>query len=239
MALRRTLWWDLSWYGRCNYDVCYQHINDNRLLPSTSLTLWFKISGLPSQKGTMPVQVGVYYSPKLHFAAFDIAVSCVAEGKPSRQYLPITTTIDLCKRCGIFSVDILKIGSLAECDSFPIRFNSTIPDRLGLTPPKIHGHGAAQNNIAEGVVIRCNILESRIIDNSAPPGPGQRLMYKKKCREFSERNCGAMMHREFRSRRSREANKSQNFMLAQSSELLWYTVETEYSCFHIYFWDSV
>ena len=57
----------------------------------------------------------------------------------------------------------------AECDTFDIRFRSTLPRRLGLPPP-------SGPNRAEGVVVRCNVAEIMPIDNDAPAG--SRVMYK-------------------------------------------------------------
>lgn len=90
------------------------------------------------------IQKEVYYSPNLGFYAFDIYIKKESEEGYFLEYE---------ESCNIFEeVNILYAKPLAIYDNFedilnyPIYFNSTIPEKLGL--PKI------ENNKAEGIIIR-------------------------------------------------------------------------------------
>eukprot|EP01119_Soliformovum_irregulare_P015563 TRINITY_DN4389_c0_g1_i2.p1 TRINITY_DN4389_c0_g1~~TRINITY_DN4389_c0_g1_i2.p1 ORF type:complete len:273 (-),score=64.08 TRINITY_DN4389_c0_g1_i2:29-847(-) len=118
------------------------------------------------------VQTGVYYCPGLDFCAFDITTSTGPAS--SRTYLPYTRCLELFTTVGLFHAAILFSGSYEDCLKYPIRFESTIPARLGL--PKL-----ATSNVAEGVVIKSDVP----VFVDTPKGP-VRAIVKKKIPDFAE-----------------------------------------------------
>ena len=94
-----------------------------------------------------PIQTGVYYSPRIEFCAFDIAVDFSAEAKRERLWLDFNVFSDMCERADLFSSVPLAIGSQADALNYRVGFDSTIPGRLGL--PALNGP-----NQAEGIVAR-------------------------------------------------------------------------------------
>jgi Rnl2 family RNA ligase len=108
------------------------------------------------------VQKGVFYSPDLHFYAFDLMV----DGELVNT-LTASTVFDV---SGFFRAKTLFSGTLDECLSYPNDGLTTIPGELGL--PDIDG------NIMEGVIIK-------------PVEPGfigmSRVILKNKNEQFSEK----------------------------------------------------
>ncbi len=88
------------------------------------------------------IQTGVYYSPDIHFCAFDIAI----ETAEQRYYLDYKTAVAYLEQAGIFHAKILCQGSLNTCLKFDIAFDSTIPSLLGF--PSLAA------NLVEGVVLK-------------------------------------------------------------------------------------
>ena len=90
-----------------------------------------------------PVQKGIYYSPEIHFYAFDIYV---VEEK-LRYYLDFEKTLDIFKSSGILYAEPIAIfDDLKSAINYPIGFNTTIPKKFGLPDLKI--------NKAEGIVVK-------------------------------------------------------------------------------------
>ena len=90
-----------------------------------------------------PVQKGVFYSPKLHFYAFDIFV--IEEDK--QYYVDYEFSLEIFKRVDIFHAEPLEIfDNIDDALKYPIGFNSTIPKKFGLPELEI--------NKAEGIVIK-------------------------------------------------------------------------------------
>lgn len=91
-----------------------------------------------------PVQKGVFYSPNLHFYAFDIYV---IESEEHKYYIDYEISLDIFSKSKILYAEPLAIfDNLKDALKFPIAFNSTIPKKFGL--PEL------ETNIAEGIVIK-------------------------------------------------------------------------------------
>lgn len=92
-----------------------------------------------------PVQTGVWYAPDIRFCAFDIRLTLADSGF---RFLDFDDATRRLKAADIFCAEPLFEGTYQKAADFPIRFDSTIPRRLGM-PPLPTG-----TNLAEGVVIR-------------------------------------------------------------------------------------
>ncbi len=87
------------------------------------------------------VQKGIYYSPDLHFYAFDIMIN--------NKYIDYEDALKIFQMSKILYAEPLAIcNSYEEATNYPIYFNTTIPNKLNL--PEI------PNNNAEGIVIKSN-----------------------------------------------------------------------------------
>ncbi|MBD2771109.1 RNA ligase family protein [Iningainema tapete] len=119
------------------------------------------------------VQTGVYYSPKIEYCAFDIAIE---ENNQSvaQSYLDYDKAIKLFQQVGIMYSQPLFIGRYEEALAYNVEFDSTIPALLGL--PKL-----PFINKAEGIVIKP--VKSIYIDT---PKAKLRPILKKKIPEFAE-----------------------------------------------------
>jgi Rnl2 family RNA ligase len=114
-----------------------------------SLTLYGELFGggyphpdIPSTPGVQPIQTGVWYTPDIAFCAFDLAI----DTPTGRSYVDFGSFTDLCQQVGIFCTRALFIGSFEEALDFPVSFESTIPQLLGLPP--------LPDNKAEGIVLK-------------------------------------------------------------------------------------
>lgn len=136
---------------------------------------------VPAVQGLDPVQVGVWYAPDLQFMAFDVAVE-VAGGQ--RHFLDFFDARDVCEQADLLFAAPLCQGTLAECCDYDNRFQSTLPARLGL-PPLPPGAGGAEQNLAEGVVVRPR-QEPACFCRAGGRDAGRGL-FKRKIEEFSER----------------------------------------------------
>ena len=116
--------------------------------------------------GIKHVQKGVYYSPALHFYAFDIRTNYFEDddekdssNKPKKKQksvkLEFGKSLEIFKKSGFLYCEPLKIGTFDECISFDVeKFESTIPSKLGLPPPTDPQNDTPIKNIAEGIVLR-------------------------------------------------------------------------------------
>jgi Rnl2 family RNA ligase len=120
-------------------------------LPGERITIYGELFGgtyphpeVPAVPGAQPVQTGVWYAPDVQLCAFDIAMG--SESK--RRYLDYERTVALCTNAGLLVAEPLFIGGYEAAQEYPVRFDSTLPRRLGLPalPPG--------TNIAEGVVVK-------------------------------------------------------------------------------------
>jgi len=127
------------------------------------------------------VQNGVWYSEKLEFIAYDIALEVKGKGKAERdggrgiqttdRYLNFQDFREVCELSGLPFLDALFLGLFAECVGFNIEFLSTVPAKLGLPP--------LPDNLAEGVVIKaCEEREDG----------GMRRIMKSKIARFGEKS---------------------------------------------------
>ena len=92
------------------------------------------------------VQTGVYYSPKIEYCAFDLAI--VESSNPNAHaYLDYDKAIKIFAQVGMMYAQPLLIGKYESAVAYNIEFDSTIPALLGL--PKL-----PLANKAEGVVIK-------------------------------------------------------------------------------------
>ncbi len=116
-----------------------------------------------------PIQTGIYYSPELEFCAFDLALT-----REERVYLDYAEAIELFQAANLLYAVPLCIGSLQEALNYPMGFQSTLSNLLGLpTLPR--------DNRAEGIVIKpyYNLLVSSKKGLIRP-------ILKRKIPEFSE-----------------------------------------------------
>lgn len=87
------------------------------------------------------VQKGIYYSPNLHFYAFDIMIN--------DKYIDYDKVINIFQMNEIlYAEPLATYESYEEATKYPIYFNTKIPNKFNL--PEI------SNNYAEGIVIRSN-----------------------------------------------------------------------------------
>lgn len=117
--------------------------------------------------GVSAVQTGIWYSPGVRFALFDVLTAAPEE------YLPYDDVAAIAAAGGADAVPLLKRGTRAEVGAVPTRFPTTIPAALGL--PELPG------NLAEGVVARA--------DGRLPAA--RRPILKRKIAEFDERRFDA------------------------------------------------
>ncbi|MFN8394707.1 MAG: RNA ligase family protein [Bacteroidia bacterium] len=124
---------------------------------------------VPADERVQPIQTGIWYSPTVEFAAFDIAV----ERQGERTYLDFVEVMRLCEASGVPCVKPLHIGKLNDCLFFNTRFDSKVPGSLGLPELK--------PNLVEGIVVKP-------ATNLMIPGPKTdiRPIFKIKNKEFAE-----------------------------------------------------
>ncbi|MBB5132906.1 Rnl2 family RNA ligase [Thermocatellispora tengchongensis] len=116
--------------------------------------------------GVSAVQTGVWYSPDLRFALFDVLRH---EGPDDTGVLlPYADVAAVASSAGLDVVPLLGRGPRHELDALPLRFPTRVPRLLGL--PDIPG------NHAEGIVMRPDV--------SAPAQ--RRPIIKMKIEEFDE-----------------------------------------------------
>ncbi|MCL1470781.1 RNA ligase family protein [Argonema antarcticum] len=119
------------------------------------------------------VQTGIYYSPKIEYCAFDIAI--VESGNSSaRNYTDYNKAMKIFDRVDMMCAQPLFIGKYESAITYNIEFDSTIPALLGL--PKL-----LSPNKAEGVVIKP--IQSIYLET---PKGIIRPILKRKIAEFAE-----------------------------------------------------
>jgi Rnl2 family RNA ligase len=119
------------------------------------------------------VQTGIYYSPKIEYCAFDIAVEENGNLKSS-AYLDYDKALKLFQQVGMMGAEALFIGKYEEALEYNLDFNSTIPSLLSLPPLPFR-------NPAEGIVIKP--VKSIYVETAK----GRfRPILKKKIPEFAE-----------------------------------------------------
>ncbi len=117
-----------------------------------------------------PIQTGIWYSPTVEFAAFDIVIEAV-DG--SRKYLDYAEAVSYFEECEIPYAKPLLIGKLNQALFFDTRFDSKVPAQLGL--PEL------RPNLVEGIVVKPfrNIVVQTAKGSMRP-------IFKLKNKEFAE-----------------------------------------------------
>lgn len=114
--------------------------------------------------GLSPVQTGIWYTPTLRFAAFDLLV---VDGEDER-FLAHAELEALAGAAELPVVPLLGRGPRRELVQLPVRYPSRVPEQLGLPP--------LPNNVAEGFVLK---PEREL-------APGDRPVVKHKIPEFCD-----------------------------------------------------
>ena len=120
------------------------------------------------------IQKGVFYSPSLHFYAFDIKTDLEMnqneqksedeEQKEIDGRLSVKESLQIFEECGFLHAKILKKCNFNYLMKFDVdNMQSTIPKLLGLPPPTEVNTKKKIKNIAEGIVIRPLFLEDHIL----------------------------------------------------------------------------
>ncbi len=120
-----------------------------------------------ADKNLQAIQTGVYYSPNIHFCAFDIAI----ENSDTKQYLDYETATQLFEKYNLLYAKPLFIGKFSEAVEFNTRIHSTIPQELNLPP--------LQENLIEGIVVKP-------FNHTPKSGISTRPIIKLKNKEFDE-----------------------------------------------------
>jgi Rnl2 family RNA ligase len=126
---------------------------------------------VPAAPGMAPVQTGVWYSPTVRFALFDVLRHTGPDDEG--RFLPYAEVAAIAADAGLDVVPLLARGSRTSLDAVPVRFPTRVPHLLGL--PELDG------NLAEGVVLRPD----------AALAPADRPVRKLKIAEFDERRFSA------------------------------------------------
>lgn len=126
---------------------------------------------VPAAPGMAPVQTGVWYSPTVRYALFDVLRH--AEPGDDGRFLPYAEVAAVATAAGLDAVPLLARGTRTSLDAVPVRFPTRVPHLLGL--PELDG------NLAEGVVLRPDALMA----------PADRPVRKLKIAEFDERRFSA------------------------------------------------
>ena len=101
---------------------------------------------VPAVPHVQAVQTGIYYSPKIEYCAFDMAVE-IKGSLVARDYLDYDKALNLFQQVGIMGAKPLFRGRYEEALAYSPEFDSTIPALFGL--PKL-----PFRNPAEGIVIK-------------------------------------------------------------------------------------
>ncbi|NMO17890.1 RNA ligase [Pyxidicoccus fallax] len=121
---------------------------------------------VPAIPGLTAVQTGIWYSPALHWAPFDVLVAHSDEDEG--LLLAHQELESVAHAAGLMTPPVLRRGTRSEVSLVPTRGQTRVPTLLGL-PPIAH-------NTAEGLVIKS---EQRM-------PPSTRAASKRKIDEFNE-----------------------------------------------------
>src|ERR687885_210003 len=128
---------------------------------------------VPAVPHVQAVQTGIYYSPKIEYCAFDMAVEENGNSN-SRFYQDYDKALKIFQQVGMMGAEALFIGKYEEVLKYKLGFDSTIPSLLGLPPLPFR-------NPAEGIVIKP--VKSIYVETAK----GRfRPILKKKIPEFAE-----------------------------------------------------
>jgi Rnl2 family RNA ligase len=117
--------------------------------------------------GATAVQTGVWYSPDIRFAVFDVLSH--ANRDDHGAFVTYADAATIAADAGLDVVPLLGRGTRRVLDGLPVRFASHVPQLHGLPP--------LPSNVAEGVVLRPDVRLA----------PEHRPVLKLKIEEFDER----------------------------------------------------
>ncbi|UEQ77240.1 2'-5' RNA ligase [Chryseobacterium arthrosphaerae] len=103
------------------------------------------------------IQTGVYYTPDIHFYAFDIAI---VDEHGVKNYLDYESAVSYFVQFEIPHAEPLLIGKFNEALNFNTRINSPVPMQMGL--PEL------EQNLIEGVVIKPYDLKDKALLSDRP-----------------------------------------------------------------------
>lgn len=126
--------------------------------------------GVPPVPGASAVQTGVWYSPGVRFALFDVLDH--ADPDDPGIYRTYAQVARVAEAAGLDVVPLLGHGTRAALDAVPVRFPTRLPRALGLPP--------LPDNLAEGLVLRPDAVLP----------PHERTVVKVKIDEFDEQRFG-------------------------------------------------
>lgn len=89
------------------------------------------------------IQTGVYYSPTIEYALFDVAYETVKE----RNYLDYNLMTKIAEATAVFYIPALFAGKYEQALAYPFSFESKVPALLGFP-------ALTASNLAEGIVIK-------------------------------------------------------------------------------------
>ncbi|MEV7013593.1 RNA ligase family protein [Streptosporangium sp. NPDC051022] len=121
---------------------------------------------VPPMPSATPVQTGIWYSPDIRFALFDVLRHEAPDD--SGVFLPYADVASIAAEAGLDVVPLLARGTRPDLDALPRRFPTRVPRTLGL--PDV------PDNTAEGIVLRPD----------TPLAPERRPTLKLKIEEFDE-----------------------------------------------------
>lgn len=126
---------------------------------------------------TKAVQKGVFYSPHLHFYAFDIYIKKLNE---ESYFLDYEDCCNIFETAHILYAKPLQIyDNIEDAIKHPIYYDSTIPEALGLSK--------LENNKAEGIIIRnMGKIDKSIFSETEYKKIEQKVIIKLKIQEFTE-----------------------------------------------------
>jgi Rnl2 family RNA ligase len=120
----------------------------------------------PALPGISAVQTGIWYSPTLQYAAFDVLL--VEDEHAEPRFMAHHELEALAEVVELRTVPVLGRGSRNELMRLSVRFETRVPELLGLAP--------LSANVAEGLVLKPDLeIEA-----------GQRPIVKRKIPEFDE-----------------------------------------------------
>lgn len=122
--------------------------------------------GVPAVPGMTPVQTGIWYSPDLRWAVFDVLVAGSEEDEGT--LLAHHEVEALAREARLLTPPVVRRGPRSEMGTVPTRAPTRVPALLGLPP--------LADNVAEGLVIKADVRAA----------PGQRMAWKRKIEEFDE-----------------------------------------------------
>ena len=149
--------------------------------PIDSITIFGELYGgrypHPEVKAPGPpcgaVQQGVWYSPALEWAAYDLT-TLATDG--TRAYMPFKRLVELLAAHNMPCAEPLLVAPFQECVNFKLPFQSKIAKRLG--------YPTLPDNQAEGVVIKP--YASEVMVPTIAKGKLVRAILKIKAEKFSE-----------------------------------------------------